>query len=159
MYPAAAFPQALDCLWHFAGFSQAFPQTTSTESSPETTSKVAAAHVAATTSAATPAATTQATATVSDDTANSTSSDNTALYAVLRVIGTGVTPFGYTNQKVLLNALGQVISYVDFSDISIMDVNSVYSTRRSRSLLSFDEQLVSQRHTHAQPHAWRHVQA
>lgn len=106
----------------------------------------------AATAAATPTATTQAIATVSD-TDNSTSSDDTALYAVLRVIGTGVTPFGYTNQKVLLNALGQVISYVDFSNISVMDVNSVYSTRRSRSLLmSFDEQLVSHLHPHAQQH-------
>lgn len=77
---------------------------------------------------------------------NSTSAD-TALYAVLRIQGsTGVTPFGYANQRVLLNALGQVISYVNFSDISIMDVNHVYAAETSRRALleEAEEQLVSQ---------------
>lgn len=75
---------------------------------------------------------------------NSTSAD-TALYAVLHIEGaSGVTPFGYTNQKVLLNGLGQVISYVNFSDISVMDVNPVYDTSRRRALLeATEEQLVS----------------
>ena len=37
----------------------------------------------------------------------------------------------------------QVISYVDFSSISITDVNPVYSTSSRRSLLMAPEQLVS----------------
>ena len=138
-------------MFYLAAFSQAYPQKTTSDSSPEVAIKATVSHVVAATPAATaaakaaptPAATTKAVAVISDTLTNLTSSD-TALYAVLRIIGTSVSPFNYARQTPLLNALAQVISYVDFSNISIMDVNSVYATRRSRALLMApEEQMVS----------------
>ena len=51
---------------------------------------------------------TQAVSTMATDNSTSTDDSATALYAVLRVIGTSVTPFNYARQSTLLNALGQV---------------------------------------------------
>nr|QOL01292.1 putative extracellular protein TR9_093 [Trebouxia lynnae] len=74
------------------------------------------------------------------DTSNATSTDDTALYSVLRIIGSGVTPFNLARQSTLLTALGQVISTVDFSNIYITDVNPVYASRRRQLLMEADAQ-------------------
>ena len=84
--------------------------------------------------------------TVNTTSDNSTDSADTALYSVLRIIGSEVTPFNLARQSTLLNALGQVISTVDFANISISDVNPVYSLsslRRRRVLLEATSQQVS----------------
>ena len=74
---------------------------------------------------------------------NSTSSNDTALYSVLRVIGTGVTPFNLERQTILLTALGYVISTVDLSNMYITDVNPVYASRRRQLLMEAGNQQVT----------------
>ena len=74
---------------------------------------------------------------------NDTSSNDTALYSVLRIIGTGVTPFNLDRQKILLTALGYVISTVDLSNMYITDVNPVYASRRRQLLMKADNQQVT----------------
>ncbi len=111
---------------------------------PVATAAVATVKTPAATAAPTPTPTIKVPApftvqdTVNTTTDNSTDSADTALYSVLRIIGSEVTPFNLARQSTLLNALGQVISTVDFANISISDVNPVYSLsslRRRRVLL------------------------
>ncbi|DBA94189.1 TPA: hypothetical protein ACH3X1_001820 [Trebouxia sp. C0004] len=128
------------------------PVDTAVDATTDSAVPVATAAVAATPTVKTPAATVAPTPTptikvpppftvqdtVKTTTDNSTDSADTALYSVLRIIGSEVTPFNLARQSTLLNALGQVISTVDFGNISISDVNPVYSLnslRRRRVLL------------------------
>lgn len=74
---------------------------------------------------------------------NDTSSNETALYSVLRVIGTGVTPFNLDSQTILLTALGYVISTVDLDNMYITDVNPVYASRRRQLLMEASNQEVT----------------
>lgn len=78
---------------------------------------------------------------IQDD--NETSTEKNALYSVLRVIGSGVTPFNLNRQKTLLNALGQVISTIDFNKIYITDVNPVFASRRRQLLMEAEYQQVT----------------
>ncbi|KAL3159229.1 hypothetical protein ABBQ32_011204 [Trebouxia sp. C0010 RCD-2024] len=86
----------------------------------------------------TPAAASLPAVNIQDD--NETSTEKNALYSVLRVIGSGVTPFNLNRQKTLLNALGQVISTVDFNKIYITDVNPVFASRRRQLLMEAEYQ-------------------
>lgn len=102
---------------------------------------VASAHTASTAIEAqedTLAATVTPAVTIQDS--NETSTEKNALYSVLRVIGSGVTPFNLNRQKTLLNALGQVISTVDFNQIYITDVNPVFASRRRQLLMEAEMQ-------------------
>lgn len=74
---------------------------------------------------------------------NDTGSGQTALYSVLRIIGTGVTPFDLERQSILLTALGYVISSVDLSKMYITDVNPVFASRRRQLLMEAHNQQVS----------------
>lgn len=89
----------------------------------------------------TPAAASLPAVNIQDD--NETSTEKNALYSVLRVIGSGVTPFNLNRQKTLLNALGQVISTVDFNKIYITDVNPVFASRRRQLLMEAEYQQVT----------------
>ena len=80
---------------------------------------------------------------------NDTSSNETALYSVLRVIGTGVTPFNLDSQTILLTALGYVISTVDLDNMYITDVNPVYASRRRQLLMEASNQEVTFCHAFA----------
>lgn len=105
---------------------------------------VASAHTASTAIEAqedTLAATVTPAVTIQDS--NETSTEKNALYSVLRVIGSGVTPFNLNRQKTLLNALGQVISTVDFNQIYITDVNPVFASRRRQLLMEAEMQQVN----------------
>lgn len=77
---------------------------------------------------------------------NDTSSGQTALYSVLRIIGTGVTPFDLERQSILLTALGYVISSVDLSKMYITDVNPVFASRRRQLLMEAHNQQVNLLH-------------
>ncbi|DBA89601.1 TPA: hypothetical protein ACH3X2_004498 [Trebouxia sp. C0005] len=154
---AMCSPVALD------GYVIRTASTFATDTTTASSVPVATAAVAATPTVKTPAATTASTPTPTitvpppftvQDTANTTtdnSTADTALYSVLRIIGSEVTPFNLARQATLLNALGQVISTVDFGNISISDVNPVYSLsslRRRRMLLeatSYQEMLSGPR--------------
>ena len=60
---------------------------------------------------------------------------------VLRVSGTGVTPFGIPQQTILLRAMASVLTTVSLADLQIRYVTSSVNLRR-RLLAEDDLQLV-----------------
>lgn len=117
----------------------ALPAVTAVPAATAAASRAAVASVKpapAATPAATPVPTVPKPVTVVNVMAsNDTSANGTALYSVLRIIGKGVTPFNLERQSILLKALGQVISTVDFNNIYITDVNPVVASRRRQLLM------------------------
>lgn len=124
-----------------AATTAAIPAATAAPARAAVASAKPVATVPAATKAPTPIPTVPKPVTVMNtDTSNATSTDDTALYSVLRIIGSGVTPFNLARQSTLLSALGQVITTVDFNNIYITDVNPVYATRRRQLLMEADAQ-------------------
>ena len=63
--------------------------------------------------------------------------------AVIRVAGTGVSPFNTTKQATLIVSLASVMTTVTQDEIGIILVQAATSTDRRRSLLSIDVSDVS----------------
>ena len=68
---------------------------------------------------------------------------------MLRIQGTGVTPFNTTKQATLVVSIGSVMTTVTQDEIGVILVSSVYSSRR-RSLLSADDAEVQLSRNHAE---------